>query len=247
VIAIIAVLAAILFPVFAQARERARQVACVSNMRQLSLAVSMYAQDYDDTLPPSTNYGLPNGVSEKVWCSLIQPYVKNTGIFLCPSANGAFFASNWSLRGYGSIGYTGQAEIDPAGVDGFTTVAPLPLIEESARTVLFADTANAIYPNPIGKYRGYVFDPCHGTPNSTDPRLGTPLVADRDLVQELNHLPPGRLKPVFARHLATGRNNGLATIIFADGHVKAYTAAFIQAQERGANLIWRFRGCPNVE
>src|SRR5207237_1425048 len=52
VIAIIAILAAILFPVFAQARARARQIACASNTRQLALGVLMYAQDHDDILPP---------------------------------------------------------------------------------------------------------------------------------------------------------------------------------------------------
>ncbi|MEI6433019.1 MAG: prepilin-type N-terminal cleavage/methylation domain-containing protein, partial [bacterium] len=56
VIAIIAILAAILFPVFAQARERARQASCLSNMRQLSLAFLMYAQDYDEALVPTVNY-----------------------------------------------------------------------------------------------------------------------------------------------------------------------------------------------
>ncbi|WP_395141887.1 type II secretion system protein [Armatimonas sp.] len=51
VIAIIAILAAILFPVFAQARDKARATACLSNTKQLSLGVMMYAQDYDETLP----------------------------------------------------------------------------------------------------------------------------------------------------------------------------------------------------
>src|SRR4051794_29983128 len=51
VIAIIAILAAILFPVFAQAREKALQTACLSNMKQIGLAVMMYSQDYDSTLP----------------------------------------------------------------------------------------------------------------------------------------------------------------------------------------------------
>ena len=51
VIAVIAILAAILFPVFAQAREKARQTACLSNMRQMSMAVQMYTQDYDESLP----------------------------------------------------------------------------------------------------------------------------------------------------------------------------------------------------
>jgi len=52
VIAIIAILAAILFPVFAQARAKARQASCLSNSKQLGLALYLYAQDYDETLPP---------------------------------------------------------------------------------------------------------------------------------------------------------------------------------------------------
>lgn len=55
VIAIIAILAAILFPVFAQAREKARQSACLSNMKQVSTALMMYAQDYDEALPVQPN------------------------------------------------------------------------------------------------------------------------------------------------------------------------------------------------
>ena len=59
VIAIIAILAAILFPVFAQAREKARQTSCISNLKQLSLGWQMYIQDYDETLAfrPSGNAG----------------------------------------------------------------------------------------------------------------------------------------------------------------------------------------------
>jgi prepilin-type N-terminal cleavage/methylation domain-containing protein len=55
VIAIIAILAAILFPVFAQAREKARSSSCLSNQKQTALAFSMYAQDYDETYPPLSN------------------------------------------------------------------------------------------------------------------------------------------------------------------------------------------------
>jgi hypothetical protein len=86
-----------------------------------------------------------------------------------------------------------------------------------------------------------VFDPYVGETNPRDPRLSPPLVADRDLVRELNHLPPSRLKPLYARHFATGDNRGLATLIFGDGHAKAYSAASLLAQDQGANLIWRFR------
>src|SRR5436305_13565552 len=90
VIAIIAILSAILFPVFATARERARQVSCVSNERQLGLAFAQYTQDNDETFPsgienplPASEYWRGNG-----WSSEIYPYVKNTGVYKCPDDNG---------------------------------------------------------------------------------------------------------------------------------------------------------------
>ena len=60
VIAIIAILAAILFPVFAQAREKARQTSCLSNMKQLGTATQLYMDDYDETFPPAKLYPLGN-------------------------------------------------------------------------------------------------------------------------------------------------------------------------------------------
>ncbi|HEU4751864.1 MAG TPA: DUF1559 domain-containing protein [Armatimonadota bacterium] len=85
VIAIIAILAAILFPVFAQAREAARKASCGSNVRQLGLAVRMYTQDYDERFPfggwfPNGN----DGTGE--WQNTVAPYVKNKGIYRCPSS-----------------------------------------------------------------------------------------------------------------------------------------------------------------
>src|ERR1700753_2397885 len=71
VIAIIAILAAILFPVFAQAREKARQTTCVSNMKQIGLAVLMYANDYDEQLP----WGYADPI-RTTWYDLVEPYVK---------------------------------------------------------------------------------------------------------------------------------------------------------------------------
>lgn len=89
VIAIIAILAAILFPVFANAREKARQSSCASNLRQINIATQMYAQDFDETYPNAQWIGPaafpPNwsfGPSAK---DLVEPYVKNSGIFVCPS------------------------------------------------------------------------------------------------------------------------------------------------------------------
>jgi prepilin-type N-terminal cleavage/methylation domain-containing protein/prepilin-type processing-associated H-X9-DG protein len=79
VIAIIAILAAILFPVFAQAREKARGISCLSNTKQSGLALAMYTQDYDETL-----LKMGDGVD---WWSEIYPYTKNLALYLCPDRN----------------------------------------------------------------------------------------------------------------------------------------------------------------
>jgi prepilin-type N-terminal cleavage/methylation domain-containing protein/prepilin-type processing-associated H-X9-DG protein len=87
VIAIIAILAAILFPVFAQAREKARQTACLSNMKQVGLALSMYTQDYDETMPIHTDTDtFMNPQVSANWARLIFPYTKNVKVYLCPTA-----------------------------------------------------------------------------------------------------------------------------------------------------------------
>lgn len=95
VIAIIAILAAMLFPVFARARESARRTTCSSNLRQLGLGLAMYVQDYDETLPTANfndkNYPFPpqthvdeNGMPISLH-NLLQPYIKNSQIFHCPT------------------------------------------------------------------------------------------------------------------------------------------------------------------
>ncbi|MCS6919729.1 MAG: DUF1559 domain-containing protein [Fimbriimonadales bacterium] len=86
VIAIIAILAAILFPVFAQAREKARQTQCTNNMKQNALAVLQYVQDYDERFPFSMYAGLNNN-SPCVFTlyHAIYPYIKNTDVVICPS------------------------------------------------------------------------------------------------------------------------------------------------------------------
>jgi prepilin-type N-terminal cleavage/methylation domain-containing protein/prepilin-type processing-associated H-X9-DG protein len=88
VIAVIAILAAILFPVFAQARDRARMSACLSNMRQIGTSIMMYAQDYDDTLPYLNFHG--TGVCQKgahcyVWKNAIRSYLKSLDVLACPA------------------------------------------------------------------------------------------------------------------------------------------------------------------
>ena len=84
VIAIIAILAAILFPVFAQAREKARQTSCLSNLKQLGLGMNMYAQDYEGALM-QTSWELGSFKAKVHWSYLVQPYVKNERVFVCPS------------------------------------------------------------------------------------------------------------------------------------------------------------------
>ncbi len=86
VIAIIAILAAILFPVFAQAREKARQTSCLSNLKQIGLATMMYVQDYDEMYSPVTEVVDDNGTDRyPLWPRFLAPYIKNTQIFREPS------------------------------------------------------------------------------------------------------------------------------------------------------------------
>ncbi|MCB8932606.1 MAG: prepilin-type N-terminal cleavage/methylation domain-containing protein [Fimbriimonadaceae bacterium] len=97
VIAIIAILAAILFPVFAQVKAAAKKTMCISNGKQIGIALYLYVGDYDDSLPmanyPNTFVGPPftefgfdagAGAGEPAWADLIQPYSKNLQIFKCP-------------------------------------------------------------------------------------------------------------------------------------------------------------------
>ena len=97
VIAIIAILAAILFPVFGQAREQARQTVCISNTRQIGLAVNMYLQDYDETLPIFYAYNTQAPDGSRAWSGdpghrgvevEVLPYARNKDIFKCPDDSG---------------------------------------------------------------------------------------------------------------------------------------------------------------
>ena len=86
VIAIIAILAAILFPVFAQAREKARQTACLAGTRQIGIALNMYLQDNDESMP-LVNQGTAGGSTCPCWTDSMQTYIKSTGFYSgCPSA-----------------------------------------------------------------------------------------------------------------------------------------------------------------
>src|ERR1700753_1400447 len=81
VIAIIAILAAILFPVFAQAREKARAISCLSNGKQLALSFMQYSQDFDEKFPNGINWYFPGGNG---WASQLYPYTKSNNVYKCP-------------------------------------------------------------------------------------------------------------------------------------------------------------------
>lgn len=102
VIAIIAILAAILFPVFAQAREAARKTACLSNIKQIMMGIKMYVQDNDEQhMGPDWYTTGPNFAGNYIsWPDQVQPYIKNNGVWLCPS--GPKYAGT---AGYGGCSY----------------------------------------------------------------------------------------------------------------------------------------------
>jgi len=85
VIAIIAVLAAIILAVFPQARGKAQQATCVSNLKQLVTAVRAYAPDYDQRLVPARVRGAPSPSRGYTWCVQLQPYINNEQVLICPS------------------------------------------------------------------------------------------------------------------------------------------------------------------
>jgi len=132
VIAIIAILAAILFPVFAQAREKARQTMCLSNMKQLTLATLMYIQDYDDTKPPIFIDMRPLIATgpDVAWNlrGLIYPYVKSQAVYICPSLSG-IAESTW--EGNANAGIAPDGVHDSASnylwnmYAGFPPVSPI--------------------------------------------------------------------------------------------------------------------------
>jgi prepilin-type N-terminal cleavage/methylation domain-containing protein/prepilin-type processing-associated H-X9-DG protein len=106
VIAIIAILAAILFPVFAQAREKARSASCLSNCKQIGLASMMYSQDYDEHYSPGYYAGPPT----QWFFTLVQPYMKDIpsgGIRSCPSAS----SRNWALTYNDMLNYQAEAAV----------------------------------------------------------------------------------------------------------------------------------------
>ena len=152
VIAIIAILAAILFPVFAQAREKARAASCLSNVRQMGLAAVMYANDYDETYPgmwqwsPGAIYAhapylYPPGMTPdeaKAKCQTC-PYVKSPDVYGCPSRQNLYGGLLMSY-GYTYPTMWGDYPPIPGSAFGFPTGPALADFKHPAETVMITDS-----------------------------------------------------------------------------------------------------------
>jgi prepilin-type N-terminal cleavage/methylation domain-containing protein/prepilin-type processing-associated H-X9-DG protein len=187
VIAIIAILAAILFPVFAQARERARAVSCLSNSKQIGTGLMMYVQDYDETMPASFAINPPiNGGQrgEIPFDSQLMPYIKNDQLFGCPSdaaTRGAAVLGNlWdgkyagrvTKRSYGYVGATytqeransGGSQPDPnTGMSQWQNGNALAAIDAPAETIAITEswaTENGGSDSNMGGPWGSMFTDC---------------------------------------------------------------------------------------
>jgi prepilin-type N-terminal cleavage/methylation domain-containing protein/prepilin-type processing-associated H-X9-DG protein len=127
VIAIIAILAAILFPVFAQAREKARAISCLSNEKQLGLALAQYSQDFDEKNPNGVNvYNGGNG-----WAGEVYPYVKSENVYKCPDESLPVSPVSYAYNANATI-----PSYDPTkGADSYS----LAQYSSPAKTVLLAE------------------------------------------------------------------------------------------------------------
>ena len=168
VIAIIAILAAILFPVFAQARAKARQASCGSNIRQMSLAVTLYTQDYDERFPMAATL-LPN-FSFLNWHDLADPYVKNKQIWNCPSTNLPLVDSagkpvcHYGFNTYYlNVSLSGTA-INPANPNDLNNAPGVAqaAVSAPAHTALMADTIG-VTNVPANHSSTYLLPPSHTT------------------------------------------------------------------------------------
>jgi prepilin-type N-terminal cleavage/methylation domain-containing protein/prepilin-type processing-associated H-X9-DG protein len=210
VIAIIAILAAILFPVFAQAREKARQASCQSNLKQMGNALSMYAQDYDEIFPsgnPGANTScvdIPFRMGWRGWIgNHLMPYTKNVDIYQCPSKknlsgvnrdSGGALCTNMASP-YFFVSYTfNYVRLTNQAVSNVNEVANMPMMWDSLTP--YADCAFA-------------------TPGSCG------IWAQRDICQWMAKmgmpLQPGQACTANAN---TGWHNNGNNYLFVDGHVK---------------------------
>ena len=157
VIAIIAILASILFPVFARARESARRASCMSNMKNLALAVLMYTQDNDGKLVAYSGWVSDASPNTANWNRFepIQPYIKNHQIQFCPSAPRYYYMDSTSTYNsvyYGQYGFSSDSTnkkiycavvhvYDPGPGINHTTTTAIDSLPNAAQTCMIGETA----------------------------------------------------------------------------------------------------------
>jgi prepilin-type N-terminal cleavage/methylation domain-containing protein/prepilin-type processing-associated H-X9-DG protein len=225
VIAIIAILAAILFPVFAQAREKARAISCVSNVKQLGTAIQMYTQDYDEVFP----IGVRNDWNES-WPVTTQPYVKSYDLYRCPSETNRT-QPDWT-KGWGGIpisyacngafgGWNGSTNMT-IGVMGMAqswlspSVTPMAAVGRAADTVLLTEKHNSDVLRAGGWGNLSSFAPgCIIMGLSGWETLAANQLPDGRITNLTLAYPFGRNGSVSAKH------NEMANFTFTDGHSKA--------------------------
>jgi prepilin-type N-terminal cleavage/methylation domain-containing protein/prepilin-type processing-associated H-X9-DG protein len=190
VIAIIAILAAILFPVFSQVRDKARSSSCLSNCRQIGMAFMMYAQDYEENLPLTT---FP--VASNSWTDTVQAYIRNRGIFRCPSDG----STNWDTPLSGESDVRRASYFLNAWMAGSNSYGRLSTVSSPASVIYMAESADNVTRDH--------FHPFH---------WGAPSERNSAFMQSLTWDTPRGC----TRELALERHQGGFTVAYADGHAK---------------------------
>lgn len=249
VIAIIAILAAILFPVFAQARDKARAAACLSNTKQLSLGVMLYGQDYDEILPV-IGY---NQQCRGRWQWQIYPYVKNQSVFTCSNINQPWRPTVFNYTGVtnsGCPGVTIQAGTDNNGGYGWSYALSHAYGFNGVRDGMSAYTAPGLSMSTISKPAETLCIGETGLPNQQQNAAATGWgmwVADPRINGGGNS--PGLL-PQFRHHATKFRTDnggglsvpieGRANFAFLDGHSKSLAvgqAMQLAPQDASGNYV----------
>jgi len=248
VIAIIAILAAILFPVFAQAREKARQITCVSNEKQIGLAMLQYVQDNDEYFCPA-NYGVGGWALEIRWYDMVQPYVKNgtsdsnghfygkEGVWHCPSFPSAQNA-NYGVHEYifpGAIG--GQGQLATPVISDASVQAPADLVMVAEKGQLDGNSSypffnaaepawtDTVLPSP-GITRGKDWS-VSNVGNTSPGGFGEPNESNCDLAYSATAAPQWSTDYGNCGSRVRYRHQGTCSMLFCDGHVKSMKAGTV--------------------
>lgn len=222
VIAIIAILAAILFPVFAQAREKAREIACISNLRQIGMAVRMYVQDHDETMPIFQAYNTQPAADlpgHKGIETALQPYCKSVDVFRCPDdAGGPVPRDNPSTIEYGGcsdLGPKARTYRDCYGSSYRFTRGAFSTIDGVSYQNNVACTLENAYCSPSGP----IVDAAFERPAETR------LMRDEMLPWFGGDQDPGGAKYGYFPDYHTRWHTRGGGFVFADGHAKYVVSA----------------------